>query len=240
MLRSLLLIFVIFCIKKPFISSDSVCYSFDFGLIDDVPVVYVYESLFQLQTSKILSLKPKLALQLLLLLSGDIELCPGLERSIPELEAILNLRGMHVFHHNIGNLLNKKGHVMEILNSFKNVHILTLSETHINKDVGYGNVFNIPGYEFVNRPRQTGFGGGVAAYIKHGINWKRRLDLESEFLECLCIEISPKNVKSFVIIIMYRPPDTSKHLHKDFNQLLAQLLPKSSNSGGYERKLREI
>ena len=82
MLRLLLLIFVIFCIKKPFISSDSVCYSFDFGLIDDVPVMYVYESLFQLQTSKILSLKPKLALQLLLLLSGDIELCPGPERSI--------------------------------------------------------------------------------------------------------------------------------------------------------------
>ena len=54
MLRSLLLIFVIFCIKKPFISSDSVCYSFDFGLIDDVRVMYVYESLFQLQTSKIL------------------------------------------------------------------------------------------------------------------------------------------------------------------------------------------
>ena len=87
------------------------------------------KSLFQLQTSKILSLKPKPVLQLLLLLSGDIELCPGPERSIPELEALLNLRGMHVFH-NIRNLLNKKDHVMEILNSFKNVHILTLSETH--------------------------------------------------------------------------------------------------------------
>ena len=185
MLRSLLLIFVIFCIKEPFISSDSVCYSFDFGLIDDVPVMYVYESLFQLQTSKILPLKPKLALQLLLLLSGDIELCPGPERSIPELEALLNLRGMHVFHHNIRNLLNKKDHVMEIFNSFKNVHILTLSETHINKDEGYGNVFDIPGYDFVNRPRQTGFAGGVAAYIKHAINWKKRWDLESEFFGML-------------------------------------------------------
>ena len=91
-------------------------------------------------------------------------------------------------------------------------------------------MFDIPGYDFVNRIRQTGFGGGVAAYIKHGFNWKRRLDLESEFLECLCIEISPKNAKSFVIIIMYRPPDTSKHLHKDFNQLFAQLLQKSSNT----------
>ena len=91
-------------------------------------------------------------------------------------------------------------------------------------------MFDIPGYDFVNRPRQTGFGGGVAAYIKHRINWKRRLDLESEFLECLCIEISTKNAKRFVIIIMYRPPDTSKHLNKDFNQLFAQLLPKSSNT----------
>ena len=43
MLRSLLLIFVTFCIKKPFISSDSGYYSFDFGLIEDVPVMYVYE-----------------------------------------------------------------------------------------------------------------------------------------------------------------------------------------------------
>ena len=76
----------------------------------------------------------------------------------------------------------------------------------------------------MNRPRETGFGGGVATYIKHGINWKRRLDLENKFLECLCLEVLPKNAKSFVIIVMYRPPDSSKHLHEDFNQHFCQLL----------------
>ena len=224
MFRLLLLIIITLFVKKPFISSDSVCYSFYNGATTDTGVMLVYESLFQLQSTKGLSLKPKLALTLLLLLAGDIESCPGPERSIPELEPLLKTRGMHIFHQNVRNLLKNMDYIVEFIKSFQKIQILTLSETHIKNNVEYGSVFDIPGYDFISRPRKSGLGGGVAAYIQHGINWKRRTDLENDFLEYICVEIFPKNSKSFIVITMYRPPDSSKHLHENFNIHFAQLL----------------
>ena len=132
--RAFVMLFLTFMIKKPIVHSDSVCYSFGYsfvGITEEIQPLLVFESIFTLQSSKCLSLKPKLALQLLLLLSGDVEICPGPIRSIPE--SLLSSRGMHIFHQNIRNLLNKKDQIMEIMNSFKNFQILTLSETHINK-----------------------------------------------------------------------------------------------------------
>ena len=90
MLRSLVAIFMILLVKKPFISSDSVCYDYYHGIIKSAGVTYVFESLFMLQNSKVICLKPKLALHLLLLLSGDIESCPGPLSTVVQQEMSLN------------------------------------------------------------------------------------------------------------------------------------------------------
>ena len=67
-------------------------------------------------------------------------------------------------------MMRNKDCIIEILDSFSNNHTLCMSETHVNKDVDYGNAFHVTGYDFVSRERQTGYGGGVAAYAHEGIN----------------------------------------------------------------------
>ena len=42
-------------------------------------------------------------------------------------------------------------------------------------------------------------GGGVAIYVKTGLNCVRRSDLISGDLEALCVEIIPKNISSFYV-----------------------------------------
>ena len=83
----------------------SVCYSLCGEKADETKSLYICKSLFQLQTSKATYLRPKLALQILLLLAGDIEICPGPERSLRELGSLLSLRGMHIFHQNVRSLM---------------------------------------------------------------------------------------------------------------------------------------
>ena len=94
--------------------------------------------------------------------------------------------------------MRNKDYIVEILDSFSNIQILSMSEKHIYKDIDYGNAFHVTGYDFMSRKRQTGYRGGVAAYIHEGINWKRRVDLEDKFIECICLEIFPKKSKSFM------------------------------------------
>ena len=71
----------------------------------------------------------------------------------------------------------------------------------------------------MKRNRKSGEkGGGVCLYIKEGIDWERREDLETLHIESIWIEILLKNSKSFLISTVYRPPDTSIYLYKNFNE----------------------
>ena len=60
-----------------------------------------------------------------------------------------------------------------------------------------------------------------------GISWECRLDLENKDIEVLWIEICPKCSKGILIASVYCPPDSSKHLHKDFNKLFDSMLTKA-------------
>ena len=88
----------------------------------------------------------------------------------------------------LGNLV----HVAVLFQSFPGMDILTLSETHLEEKNELVEASScIPGYSFVSRPRKSGKGGGVAAYIKDGIIWNRRQDLEIDSIETIWIEIRP-------------------------------------------------
>jgi hypothetical protein len=73
----MLKIVLIFCIKNATSKVNSVCYSFNGEYVVDLPSRLGYESIYVLQNDKSLYLPPKISIQLLLLLSGDIEQCPG-------------------------------------------------------------------------------------------------------------------------------------------------------------------
>ena len=84
MLRALVCLFFIFFIKKPSnVGSNSNCYMFKGEYVKDIREMFVCSSLWQYQLDFGLKIRPKVALQILLLLSGDIELCPGHSLNCP-------------------------------------------------------------------------------------------------------------------------------------------------------------
>ncbi|XP_057305372.1 uncharacterized protein LOC130642299 [Hydractinia symbiolongicarpus] len=72
-------------------------------------------------------------------------------------------------------------------------------------------------------------GRGVGAYISNSLNYVRSLDLETYDVECIWLQKFSDYTKSFIVSILYRPPNTSKHLNKNFNNNLQKTLPKMNN-----------
>ena len=134
---------------------------------------------------------------------------------IPELREFSSKKGLKILHQNIRGLLTNKHNICQILDGLKNLHIFSLSETHLSADNEVE--AQIEGYTFIGKSRSSGKGGGVGVYISTSVPFHRRTDLEDEVIECIWIEILFPKTKSFLIGIVYRPPDSSKHLCADFN-----------------------
>ena len=81
--------------------------------------------------------------------------------------------------------------------------------------------FTILGFEIL---RKDGGGGGVGIFIRTKLDYKRRKDLEIDD-----IEIYPKIPKSFVVGTLYRPPDSSQYLSKNFDTILSNLLKETDS-----------
>ena len=83
---------------------------------------------------------------LLLLICGDIELCPG-PHVQENLTDISKSRGIKLVHQNIRGLIGKKDISETLLTNEKSV--ITLSETHIASV--NSELFQIPGFKFVHK-----------------------------------------------------------------------------------------
>ena len=128
------------------------------------------------------------------------------------------------FHLNISSL---SFHIEE-LTTLISEHNLTfdifgVSETKLRLNKAPLNSVIIPGYNFKFTATECS-NGGTAIYIKKGLNYKLRKDLEiykSKQLESMFIEVNPKNEK-VVIGCIYRHP--SMELSKVNNNYLTNLL----------------
>ena len=136
---------------------------------------------------------------MLLLLGGDIEICPGLQNTLSD---FCKNKGFKIVHQNVRGILSNH----HLLESFVNkteskIHVICVSETRIKDGdtCGNSNLYSLPGYVFLHRNRNVGTGGGIGISLKHEIKFKRRYDLENH-LESLWIEISLKNSKSVLIV----------------------------------------
>ena len=72
----------------------------------------------------------KSLLLLLLLVSGDIEMCPSPLTGHGVVKKVLQSRGIKVFHQNCRGLYEKVANLKTLFSGQKNT-IITLSETHI-------------------------------------------------------------------------------------------------------------
>ncbi len=81
-LKSVLLVFVILAVKKPcFTHSSSCCYWEVSKDVTQPNETYIYPSLWQCKQERCLVARKASLLRMLLLLAGDVELCPGPKRS---------------------------------------------------------------------------------------------------------------------------------------------------------------
>ena len=108
---------VILWLKKPgFASASSVCYLFHGEVAADPKQTLICQSVWCYQQRYGIQVGRKVDLQLLLLLSGDIELCPGPESGnclnhYSELDCLMKQRGLKCFHLNVRGLWNNLCHI---------------------------------------------------------------------------------------------------------------------------------
>ena len=105
--------------------------------------------------------------------------------------------------YNVQSILNK----LDVLQAeFFEIDILSFTETWLNPDISTEDImlqsYNTP--ERKDRPGDPH--GGVMIYVKNGIFYKRRNDLEIRGIESIWIELI-QNHKSILFWLFYRPPN---------------------------------
>ena len=119
-------------------------------------------------------------------------------------------------HYNVQSILTK----LEILNTeLLDFDILAFSETWLSSAVKDEDLllqlFNSP----ERKDRVGDRYGGVIVYIKEGIHYKRRKDLEVRGVECIWVEIINKH-KHILFGLFYRPPNTDSILYSNIEDSL--------------------
>ena len=135
-------------------------------------------------------------------------------------EKFIKKKGIKFVHQNIRVLLNNKPHLETfIAKTHGKIDFISLSETHRNSDDGSDNddLYKIPGYKFIHNDPKIGKGGGVGIFVKEGVDFKRRKDLEISHIESLWIEICIYKTKS--ILLKLKNQDLL-HIRKDLQENL--------------------
>lgn len=106
-------------------------------------------------------------------------------------------------HINVCSLRNKLVEITDILIT-NNIHILAVSETHLDHTFS-DDAVNIQGYNVYKKDRNS-HGGGVAIYIQCHIPAKIRQDFMHIGLEALWLQVNLPYVKPLFVGCCYRPP----------------------------------
>ena len=126
----------------------------------------------------------------------------------------LTSKGLNFGHLNIQGICGKNmckfAEIKAVLTSPENssLHIFGISETKL-KSHKLSSCFNVDGFqEPFRKDNGSNGGGGIIIYVRNGINAKRRLDLETNSIECIWLEITVGKSKPFLVENMYRPPNS--------------------------------
>ena len=137
--------------------------------------------------------------QLLLLMSGSVEISPGL--------TLHNLaqRKESSYSTKISGDYLEKEISFKLYFQVKNSNSSLPCQKHITTTAN-SDLLNMPGFQFIHKDRgQVGEEGGVAIYISDDIKWRRRTDLETEEIECIWLEIEIFKGKNFLVGCMIDP-----------------------------------
>jgi len=121
---------------------------------------------------------------------------------------------LSVAHLNINSLRNKIHDIQHILSN-NQVHVLGLSETHLDSTVKDSRV-SIEGYRLYRKDRDR-HGGGVALYVQQNIPAVSRSDLMPSDVEMIWVQMFPPDSRPLLVGCCYRPPRSKqKYLDQVF------------------------
>ena len=110
-------------------------------------------------------------------------------------------------------------------------HIITLSETWLKRGTQYGKNFKLENfYEIERKDRINDRYGGVAVWIHKSLYFNRMVNLETNYLEVLWIEVKYNNIKFFLGTV-YRPPNATLEWWDLFQDNINTLRATCPNTG---------
>ena len=152
---------------------------------------------------------------LYIILSGDVHANPGPESlssissSNTSQSSFCLSNNLSIFHLNIQSLLPK----IDILDAeMQQYDVLVFTETWLSPQLANDEIL-INNFEPPYRKdRDNRLGGGVAIYVRSGMQSKQRTDLIHGDIEALCIEVTIKH-KKLLICGIYRPPNSNNNYY---------------------------
>ena len=85
-------------------------------------------------------------------------------------------------------------------------------------------LYKLPSYTFIKNNRKNGLGGGVGIFLKNGLNYKLRDDLQNSHTESIWLEIFAFKTKSILFGCHYCPRESLKYSSNDLDQLILEQL----------------
>ena len=126
--------------------------------------------------------------------SEDVQLVNG---RIPDFKS----KGIKFGHINVNSLSSK---IDEFRHMCTNIFdVIGINETKCDETVNDSEIV-LPGYDLLRCDRSRN-GGGVALYIKNGLDFKRRDDLCDQNVECIWIELTLPNKRPIFVCAVYNP-----------------------------------
>ena len=125
--------------------------------------------------------------------------------------------GLKVAHINVRSLCSKIDEIQYLVTNSA-VDIFCVCETWLDDTVTNSEV-HIDGYTVLRKDRNRN-GGGVAMYVKNGIDFQTRDDLTQYDIESVWIEVKISKNEPLLISTMYRPPSADRCYYNNMLDLL--------------------
>ena len=125
---------------------------------------------------------------------------------------------LKIAHLNVHCLEPKTDQIQHYLCKY-DIDILALSETFLNDNITDSHV-SIDGYKLFRKDRVDRIGGGVAFYVRNGIEVTPEDTLNNSQIEALFLSLKCPTRSPFIICCMYRPPNSSSVYYDQMLELI--------------------
>lgn len=133
-------------------------------------------------------------------------------------------KGLLGAHLNVWGISSTTDQIEKILTD-SNLDFLCVSETLL-KNTSPRSAFYIPGFSIFRRDRTTGKrGGGLLFYVKDNLKCTQLSvqDKVEEEIECIALTIHLSPQMSFIVVGIYRPPNSDASFYTSFKEILRYL-----------------